>query len=125
MRIRQALFLLGGVQLLIGLFQAIAPGTFIDQVAPFGPGADDHFLRDLATFQIAVGAALVLAVRRPTWRVPVLFLATLQGILHTVNHLVDIADTDPGWLGPFDFFTLLLLTAITAWVLAGAARLAR
>jgi hypothetical protein len=122
---RQALILLAAIQLLIGVFQAIAPGTFVDEVAPFGAGADDHFLRDLATFQLAVGGALLLAVRRPSWRVPVLFLATLQGILHTINHLVDIGDTDPGWLGPFDFFSLLLLTAITAWVLAGAARLAR
>jgi hypothetical protein len=125
MRMRQALLFLGAVQLLIGAFQAIAPGTFVDDVAPFGAGADDHFLRDLATFQLAVGAALLLAARRPAWRVPVLFLAFLQGVLHTTNHLVDIADTDPGWLGPFDFFSLLLLTVITAWVLAGAARLAR
>jgi hypothetical protein len=124
-RMRQALFLLAAVSLLIGLFMVIAPGTFVDKVAPFGEGADDHFLRDLATYQLAVGAGLLLAVRRVSWRVPVLFLGLLQGVLHTVNHLVDIADTDPGWLGPFDFVSLLLLTLITGWVLAGAARLAR
>jgi hypothetical protein len=122
---RQALFLLAGVSLLIGLFQAIAPGTFVDKIAPFGSGADDHFLRDLATYQLAVGAGLLLAVRRVSWRIPILFLSLLQGVLHSVNHLVDVADTDPSWLGPFDFVSLLLLTLITGWVLAGAARLAR
>jgi hypothetical protein len=122
---RQALFLLAGVSLLIGLFQAIAPGTFVDKIAPFGSGADDHFLRDLATYQLAVGAGLLLAVRRVSWRIPVLFLSLLQGVLHSVNHMVDVADTDPAWLGPFDFVSLLLLTVITGWVLAGAARLAR
>jgi hypothetical protein len=122
---RQALVLLAGVSLLIGLYMAIAPSSFVDKVAPFGSGADDHFLRDLATYQIAVGAALLLAVRRVSWRIPVLFVALLQGVLHSINHLADIGDTDPGWLGPFDFFSLLLLTVITGWVLAGAARLAR
>jgi hypothetical protein len=122
---RQALVLLAAVQLFLGVFMVIAPGTFVDKVAPFGSGADDHFLRDLGTFQLAIGAALLLAVRRVSWRVPVLFLSTLQGVLHTINHLVDVGDTDPGWLGPFDFVSLMLLTVITGWVLAGAARLAR
>jgi hypothetical protein len=124
-RMRQALFLLAAVSLLIGAFMAVAPGTFVDEIAPFGGGADDHFLRDLATYQLAVGVALLLAVQRPSWRVPVLFLSFLQGMLHSINHLVDIGDTDPGWLGPFDFVTILLLTVITGWVLGGAARLAR
>jgi hypothetical protein len=122
-RMRQALFLLAAVQLLLGAFLVIAPGTFVDKLANYGSGADDHFLRDLGTFYLAVGAALLLAVRRPSWRVPVLFLVALQYALHTINHLVDIGDTDPGWLGPFNFFSLLLLTIVTGWVLGGAARL--
>ena len=124
MRMRQALWLLAGVQLVLGLFLVIAPGTFADKIAPYGSGADDHFLRDLGTFYLAMGAALALAVRRRSWRRPVLFLVTVQYALHTINHLVDIGDTDPGWLGPFNFFSLLLLTLITGWVLSEAARLA-
>ena len=124
-RLRQALFLLAVVQLLLGAFLVIAPGPFGDNIAPYGSGADDHFLRDVGTFYLAMGAALLLAVRRPSWRVPVLFLVAVQYALHTINHLVDIADTDPGWLGPFNFVSLLLLTLIVGWVLHGAARLAR
>ena len=120
---RQALVLLAGVQLILGLFLVIAPGTFEDKLAPYGSGADDHFLRDVGTFYLAMGAALALAVRRVSWRRPVLFLVMLQYAFHTINHLFDIGDTDPGWLGPFNFFSLLLLTMITGWVLAGAARL--
>jgi hypothetical protein len=122
-RMRQALFLLAAVQLLLGAFLVIAPGTFVDKLANYGRGADDHFLRDVGTFYLAVGAALLLAVRHPSWRVPVLFLVALQYALHTINHLVDIGDTDPGWLGPFNFFSLLLVTIVTGWVLGGAARL--
>jgi hypothetical protein len=122
-RMRQALFLLAGVQLFLGLFLVIAPGTFEDKLANYGSGGDDHFLRDVGTFYLAMGTALLLAVRRPSWRVPVLFLVTLQYALHTVNHLIDIGNTNPGWLGPFNFFSLLLLTVVTGWVLGGAARL--
>ena len=124
-RLRQALFLLAIVQLLLGAFLVIAPGPFADNIAPFGSGADDHFLRDIGTFYLAMGAALLLAVGRRSWRVPVLFLVALQYGIHTLNHLVDIADTDPGWLGPFNFVSLLLLTLVTGWVLHWAARLAR
>jgi hypothetical protein len=122
-RMRQALFVLAGVQLFLGLFLVIAPGTFVDKLANYGRGADDHFLRDVGTFYLAMGAALLLAVRRRSWRVPVLFLVTLQYALHTINHLIDVGNTDPGWLGPFNFFSLLLLTVVAGWVLGGAARL--
>jgi UPF0716 family protein affecting phage T7 exclusion len=122
---RQALYLLAAVQLFLGAFLVIAPGTFVDKLAPYGSGADDHFLRDVGTFYLAMGTALLLAVQRPSWRRPVLFLVTLQYALHTINHLIDIGDTDPGWLGPFNFLSLLLLTLVTGWVLAGAARLAQ
>lgn len=124
-RLRQALLLLAIAQLGLGAFLVIAPGPFADNIAPFGSGADDHFLRDIGTFYIAMGAALLMAVRRVSWRVPVLFLVALQYALHTINHLIDIADTDPGWLGPFNFVSLLALTFIIGWVLHGAARLAR
>jgi hypothetical protein len=123
--IRQPLGLLAGVQLVLGAFLAIAPGTFEANIAPYGGGADDHFLRDVATFYLAMGVALLLAVRRPSWRVQVLFVVTVQYARHSVNHLIDIADTDPGWLGPLNFVSLLLLPVVTGWVLSGAARLVR
>jgi hypothetical protein len=118
---RQALVLLAGVQLFLGVFLAAAPGTFVDTLAPYGEAAD-HFLRDLATFYLAMGAALLLSVGRAAWRVPVLFLVGLQYAIHTLNHLIDIGETDPGWLGPFNFVSLALVTLVTGYVLAAAAR---
>jgi hypothetical protein len=121
---RQALVLLAAVQLFLGAFLAIAPGTFVDKLAPYGDAAD-HFLRDLATFYLAMGAALLLSIRRAAWRVPVLFLIALQYAIHTVNHLIDIGGTDPSWLGPFNFVSLALLTVVTGYVLGAAASQAR
>jgi hypothetical protein len=121
-RLRQALVLLAAVQLFLGAFLVIAPGAFADRIAPYGSGAEDHYLRDIGTFYLAIGAALLLAVRRVSWRVPVLFVVTFQYALHTVNHLVDVGDTDPGWLGPFNFVSLAALTFFAGWMLHGAAR---
>jgi hypothetical protein len=119
-RMRLALAILGGTQLAIGVWLAIAPDSFVDEVAAFGP-ADHHFLRDLATFQAGIGIALLAAIGRPSWRVPVLFAALAQSALHTVNHLFDIGGTDPGWQGPVNFVSLLLLTGAFAYLMQEAA----
>ena len=119
---RTALGILGATQLAIGLWLAIGPNSFVDNIAPFGP-ADHHFLRDLAAFQAGIGIALLAAVGRPAWRIPILFSALVMNALHTVNHLFDIGGTDPGWLGYVNFASLLLLTGAYAYLMQEAARL--
>jgi hypothetical protein len=116
---RLALTVLGVTQILIGAWLAIGPDSFVDEVAAFGP-ADHHFLRDIATFQAGIGIALLAAIGRPSWRVPVLFAAFAQSALHTVNHLFDIGGTDPGWQGPVNFASLLLLTGAFAYLMQEA-----
>jgi hypothetical protein len=111
----------GAYYFVLGLWQAVAPGPFYDAIGPFGP-RNDHYTRDAATWSLALGIALLLAGRRPSWRVPVLALATFQSALHAINHLVDIGDADPSWAGPFDFVALAALTFALAWLLARAAR---
>ena len=118
---RMALGILGLTQLAIGAWLVIGPDSFVDNIAPFGP-ADHHFLRDLGTFQAGTGIALLAAVGRPSWRVPVLFAALAQSALHTVNHLFDIGGTDPGWLGPVNFASVLLLTGAYAYLMQEAGR---
>ena len=62
-----------------------------------GPTAprNDHYMADLATFYLALGAVALVAVRRASWRVPVLALALIQYALHSLNHLIDIGESDP------------------------------
>jgi hypothetical protein len=113
--VRLLFIALGLSQLALGLSQAIAPGSFHDAVADFGP-QNDHYLRDISTLYLALGVALIVAADRPPWRVPVLAFATLQYALHAVNHLIDIGEADPGWIGPFDFVSLLLFAALLAYL---------
>lgn len=105
--------------LALALFMAVAPHAFYENVGPFGV-ANPHYIRDTATFNAAIGAALLVALRRPSWRVPVLALTTLQFVLHSINHLLDIGHAHPAWNGYFDFFSLTLATLLLAWLLRAA-----
>jgi hypothetical protein len=122
-RLRSLLLALGVTQLALGAFQAIAPGTFFDAVADFGE-RNDHYLRDVSTLYLALGIVLIMAATRPTWRAPVLAFATLQYAFHSLNHLIDIGDADPGWVGPFDFASLALFALLLAYVMRETARTA-
>ena len=105
------LVLFGLTTLGLGLFMAVAPGTFFDTLGPFG-SRNDHYTRDNASFNLATGALLLAAAGRPSWRTPALAFTALQWFLHMINHLVDIDDAEPGWVGVFDAVTLALGLAI-------------
>jgi hypothetical protein len=106
----------GVYQIAIGLFMAVAPGTFFEELAAFGV-RNDHYIRDLATFELPLGVVFLVAVFRPGWRVPALAFGVLHFALHSVSHLVDIGEADPEWLGPSVFVALAVATAILGWLL--------
>lgn len=103
------------VQLGLALLMAVSPHEFYTAVGPFG-AFNGHYIRDLATFYAATGVGLLLAIRRPSWRVPMLALMTIQYALHSVNHLIDIGNAHPAWNGYFDFFSLAVATGLLAWL---------
>jgi hypothetical protein len=107
--------------LLLGAFMAIAPHSFYTDVGPFGV-ANAHYIRDVASYNGALAFAFAMAVRRPSWRVPVLALTTVQFVLHSINHLVDIKRAHPAWNGYFDFFSLAALSVLLGWLWLKASR---
>jgi hypothetical protein len=80
---------------------------------------------DLATWYLALGALALVAVRRREWWSPVLVLALLQNLLHAFNHLLDVGEADPVWLGPVTLVSLLLLSGLVALMLNETRRRAR
>ena len=122
MRILLIVFAVG--QLALGLGLWLAPGFFYDEIGPYGL-RNDHYMADLATFYLALGAASLVAVRRASWRLPVLAFALIQYALHSLNHLIDIGESDPSWLGPANFASLLLTTLLLGWMLRSESELAR
>jgi hypothetical protein len=117
--LRPLLLALGLYHLALGAFMVIAPRTFYEEVAAYAP-YNDHFIRDISTFYLALGALLVVAAARRAWQVPLLVLALVQYALHVLNHIWDVSDTEPGWLGPFNLVVLALLTGALWWLLRRA-----
>jgi hypothetical protein len=118
---RPALIALTVYHLALGLYMAFAASSFYDKIGPFG-GRNDHYIHDVATFYIAFGVASGVALSRPSWRVPVLALMAIEYALHALNHLIDIGDADPSWVGYSDFASIALITVLLAWLASVAAR---
>jgi hypothetical protein len=113
---RALLTLFAAVQVLIGALLWLTPGFFYDVIGPYGT-RNDHYMGDVATWYLSLGAATLVAVRRSGWRVPVLAMAFTQYALHSINHLIDVSEADPGWLGPANLVSLLLGTLLLGWML--------
>lgn len=108
------------VNLGLAIFMAVSPHGFYVAVGPFA-AFNGHYIRDVSTFYAAIAIGMLVSIGRPSWRVPVLAVATLQYALHSLNHLLDIAKAHPAWLGYFDFFSLLLAALALAWLWRTAA----
>jgi hypothetical protein len=71
----------------------------------------------VATWYLALGGVALASIKRVSWRVPVLVLAFAQYALHSLNHLIDIGEADPSWLGPANLVSLVIATVLLAWML--------
>ncbi len=120
-KLKPLLLILGAYQLALGTFMIVAPGTFFEKIGPYGV-QNDHYIRDAATFTLALGLVLLISAWRPGWRVPAIAGALFQYVLHSVNHLVDIGEADPERLGPTNFVLLALGAALLGWMFTVATR---
>jgi hypothetical protein len=119
--VKALLVAFAAIQIVLGLLLWIAPGFFYDEIGPYGT-RNDHYMGDLATWYLALGGVALVAVRRVSWRLPVLVLAFAQYALHSLNHLLDVGEADPSWLGPANLVSLVLATALLAWMLQAERR---
>ncbi|MGH2761140.1 MAG: hypothetical protein ACRDL4_05175 [Thermoleophilaceae bacterium] len=119
MRVLLAAF--AAIQVVAGLLLWLAPGFFHDEIGPYG-ARNDHYMGDLGTWYLALGAAALVAVRRPGWRVPVLVLAFVQYALHSLNHVIDVGEADPSWLGPVNLVLIVLATLLLGGMLRSERR---
>src|SRR3712207_2956808 len=103
----------GVYSVLVGAFMIVAPGGFFDTLGAFGV-RNDHYIFDTASFELPLGLVLLAAVRRPSWRVPVLAFATLHWGLHALSHLVDPHHGAGVWVGWLEAAGLVVTTAVLA-----------
>src|SRR4051794_32407040 len=118
--VRLGLLVLAATQLALAAWMIFDPGSFHTHLGDFG-ARNDHYLRDIATWELALGFTALIAVARPSWRLPVLTLAALQFTFHTINHIADadIARGDTSGVG--DAVSLAVGTLVfgaLAWLAA-------
>jgi hypothetical protein len=111
-------------QVVLGALLWLTPGFFHDEIGPYG-ARNDHYMGDLATWYLALGGVALASVRRVSWRLPVLVLAFVQYALHSVNHLIDVGEADPEWLGPANLASLVVTCVLLAWMINAERAVAR
>lgn len=94
-----------------GVWAFIAPHSFYDALAVFPP-YNQHFLQDTGSFQIGLGAVLLLAVAAPGDGLAVALLGVAVGqAAHTVSHVIG---RDLGGNPSTDIPLLAILTVLLA-----------
>lgn len=108
-----ALLVAAATQLLPGILATVSPAAFYDTLATYPP-ENSHFLRDVGSWQVALGLLALAAWRRPGLRAPVLGALAIQYTLHAVSHAIDVNDSEPAWLGPVTLAALVLAAVVFA-----------
>ncbi len=108
----------------VGLWMVFEPAGFQTTVGGVG-ATNEHLIGDLATFNLALGGVLGMAAVRWTWRLPVLWFANIQNVLHLVNHLADADEAHPLWLGMANVWALLATGVVLAALLIASSRTSR
>ena len=103
-------------QLMLGLLLWLTPEFFHESIGPYGE-RNDHYMGDVASWYLALGAVALVALRWQLWRVPVLGFSCIQYALHSLNYLIDVGEADPSWLGPANLVSLVLTTLLLGWML--------
>jgi hypothetical protein len=105
--------LLGAVFTGLGAWAGIDSGSFTRVLADFGP-ENNHLVHDFGAASVAIGAGLLVAVRRVAWQTPLLLVATVWNGLHAVSHLVDVGDAGSRGLAIAEAALLVGGTALLA-----------
>jgi len=121
-QVRFVLAVVGAYFAAQGIYMAVAPGSFFEYVGPFGP-QNDHYIRDNASFSVALGLGCLVGLVRPRWQVPALAIVTAQFWLHALSHLVDIGEADPAYYGPVEFALLVVGAVVLTGTFVLASRL--
>jgi len=107
----------------LGAMQLFAPGTFFDEIGNYGV-ENLHYVGDVGSFTLAFGVALAIAVARPAWRAPLLWLGALWYGFHAINHAFDTGEAKSDARGWSDTLLIGFAALALAWLARVSERLA-
>ena len=121
--LKAILVVIAAYHLLQGLLALLDPGTFFEEIGLYGI-ENSHYVGDVGAFVIAYGAALALAVTRPSWRAPLLWLGAFWYGFHALNHVFDTGEARTDARGWTDTVLIALGAVGAAWLARVSERLA-
>ena len=102
----------------------LAPDTFFDEIGMYGV-ENSHYVGDVGAFILAFGVALAIAIVRPTWRAPLLWLGALWYGFHAINHAFDTGEARSDERGWGDTVAIGVGALLSAWLARVSERLVR
>ena len=111
-----------GYHVVLGLMQLFAPGTFFYEIGNYGI-ENSHYVGDVGAFVLAFGVAVGIAVVRPAWRAPLLWLGALWYGFHAINHAFDTDQARSEARGWTDTLLIAFGAVASAWLARVAERL--
>jgi hypothetical protein len=105
-----------------GAMALVAPDTFFDQIGHYGV-ENSHYVGDVGAFMLAFGVAVGIAVARPSWRAPVLWLGALWYGFHAINHAFDTGEAKSEGRGWGDTLLIAFGAVASAWLARVSERL--
>lgn len=120
--LRAVLGFVAAYHVALGLMQLFAPGTFFDEIGNYGV-ENSHYIGDVGAFTLAFGIAVGIAVVRPSWRAPMMWLGALWYGLHAINHAFDTGEAKSEGRGWTDTLLIAFGAAASAWLARVSERL--
>ncbi len=120
--LKAVLAFVAAYHVVLGAMELLAPGTFFDEIGHYGI-ENSHYVGDVGAFTLAFGIAVGVAVVRPGWRAPILWLGALWYGLHAVNHAFDTGEARSEARGWGDTLLIAFGAAAAAWLARVSERL--
>lgn len=120
--LRAVLAVVAAYHVVTGGLALIAPDTFFEEIGQYGI-ENSHYVGDVGAFLLAFGVALGIAVVRPAWRAPLLWLGAFWYGFHALNHAFDTDEArseDRGWA---DTLLIAFGAVAAAWLARVSERL--
>ena len=113
--LRIVLGLIAAYHVLTGGLALLAPDTFFEEIGMYGV-ENSHYVGDVGAFILAFGVALAIAVVRPAWRAPLLWLGALWYGFHALNHAFDTGEARSEGRGWADTVAIAAGALLSAWL---------
>jgi len=120
--LRLILIVIAAYHVVVGGMALISPATFFDQIGNYGL-ENLHYVGDVGAFMLAFGVAVGIAVVRPSWRAPLLWLGALWYGFHALNHVFDTDEARSEARGWSDTLLIAFGAAASAWLARVSERL--